>query len=140
MRRIGMLVYHLIGLLFPILASIFYGFVEAKYLIYYQYGPIFATSLIIYVLFGVYIAMHRIVAKSEKIHTTILMCVIYFSLTIPLFFLRNWSAVGSSSPRWFVQGIMWLYEAEAWHIWTILFGYFLSCVVAHLRSHKKPFV
>lgn len=137
MKRTGRIIYHLLGVLFPIFASSLYGFVEDKYLVYYQYAPIFATSLIIYILLGVYIAAHKIVAKSEKMHMTISMCTIYFFLTIPVFFLRFLDVVGSSLPRWIIQGLMWLYNLETWHIWTILFGYYMSCAVVYLRERKK---
>lgn len=131
MKYIVLIIYHLFGLVFPALCSYVLNTLQELHTIYYGiYTTIFyITGILVLVLFGCYVAIHRFVRIQEKPCVRGLMCLIYLSLAILAYFV----SLISFQNRW----ILWLCEMDNFHIWGILFGYFFIQVLADIIDYTK---
>ena len=134
MKRAGSIIYHLFGLIFPVLFSYILNTLQELHSIYYGIYTIifYIAGILVLVLFGCYIAIHRFVRAQEKPYVRGLMCLIYLSLAILAYFV----SMNSFQTRW----ILWLCYMDRFHVWGALFGYFfiqvLADIVGCIKKHR----
>ena len=130
-KYMGVAFYHMLGLAFPILVSIPYEYFRGIYSVYLRHAlTILIIGILIYILLGCYIAAHRLVIQHEKLFVKIVMCLLYFLLTIPAYHARFLIV---PPPRWLV----WLVDTVKFQVWLVLFGYYLAQIPIELLKQRK---
>ncbi len=130
-KRVIMVLFYLLGVIMAPIITYTVEYLQG----WYKQGQAIilfpSIVMVVYIAIGAYITLLARI-NFESFSATVLMCGLYFLLM----FCTNWATL-----QFIIDANKWTYEIyqmdHLFHIWTILFGYFLIELVRGLFKRKN---